>query len=463
VTRRHVLAAAAGAAGAVMAAATPAHAHGVGGRGDLPLPLWQFLYAAGAALVVSFFALRLLWPSPRLGAASGGRPLPGPVDRCTAALTVVLRVLGVGLWALTLVAAWAGTTNSAENLAPVLVYVLLWVGVQGLSAIFGDVWRALSPFDTIAAVAHWIRERRWPGPARELPDDGSLARSHWLAAAGVLGFTWLELAYHSPAEPRVLAIVITGYSAVMLGGAVRYGRDWLRTGDAFAVLFGLIALIAPFHRGADGRLRVRLPFTGLATMRARGGTIALVTIMLGSTGFDGVSRTRWWQDVLGETSGWGRTATNTFGMLWIVGIVLAAYFAASMASAFIAGTDRDAAPRNFAASLVPIGLGYAIAHYFSLFVIEGQSAIALVSDPLGRDWDLFGTATRAVDLTIVSATTIAWVQVAAIVVGHVAGVVIAHDRAVEELPHRVATRSQYPMLAVMVAYTVGGLALLLGA
>jgi hypothetical protein len=134
-----------------------------------------------------------------------------------------------------------------------------------------------------------------------------------------------------------------------------------------------------------------------------------------------------------------------------------------MAAASLGGTDRRDAPRRFVASLVPIALAYAVAHYFSLFMIEGQSAIALVSDPFGRGWDLFGTATHVVDLAIVSTATIAWVQVAAIVIGHVAGVVVAHDLAVEDMPQRTAVRSQYPMLLVMIAYTVGGLALLLGA
>ena len=155
---------------------------------------------------------------------------------------------------------------------------------------------------------------------------------------------------------------------------------------------------------------------------------------------------------------------NTLGLVWIVGIVTAVYVGAAMGSAYLGGlADRSAAPMRYIASLVPIALAYAIAHYFSLFMIEGQSAIALISDPFGRGWDLFGTATNVVDLAIVSTHTIAWVQVGAIVIGHVAGVVVAHDFAVEDLPVRRAIRSQYAMLAVMITYTIGGLALLLGA
>lgn len=116
----------------------------------------------------------------------------------------------------------------------------------------------------------------------------------------------------------------------------------------------------------------------------------------------------------------------------------------------------------FVGSLVPIALGYAVAHYFSLLVFDGQNFVALASDPFARGWDLFGTINNTVDYRVVSTRTIAYVQVASIVVGHVCGVVAAHDRAVEVLPPRDAVRSQYPLLAVMIAYTVGGLLLLLG-
>jgi hypothetical protein len=111
--------------------------------------------------------------------------------------------------------------------------------------------------------------------------------------------------------------------------------------------------------------------------------------------------------------------------------------------------------------LVPIAAAYLVAHYFSLFVIQGQFIITLASDPFGRGWDLFGTIDFAPNLAIVSPNMVWYVQVGALVVGHVAGLAIAHDRAVTVFEdRRAALRSQYPMLALMVLYTVGGLWLL---
>jgi hypothetical protein len=107
---------------------------------------------------------------------------------------------------------------------------------------------------------------------------------------------------------------------------------------------------------------------------------------------------------------------------------------------------------------VPIAAAYLVAHYFSLFLIQGQFIITLASDPFGRGWDLFGTVGFAPNLAIVAPDTVWYVQVTALVVGHVAGLAIAHDRAVAIFENRrAALRSQYPMLALMVLYTVGGL------
>ena len=459
-TRRRLAAALAAAGSLVLLGASPAAAHGVGGRRDLPVPLWQFLYAGFFALVISFILLRLSWSSPRLAAAATGRVLGRAADGLLVALEVIVRVLGLVLFALTISAAWIGDTNSRNNIAPVMVYVLLWVGLQIISALCGNAWAALSPFDTIAAITSRVRSRHRQ-PMTEHADDGTFVWSHWPATIGVIGFVWLELCYHSQAEPRVLARVITAYSMVVLAMAARYGRRWLRTGEAFAVLFGLLARIAPFFRDPAGRVRVRPPFSGLGEFTARRGSVMLVATMLGSTGFDGVQRTRWWADVQGDTTGWDRTWLATFGLLWIIGIVAAAFVAAAMAVGRIGRTDTSLAPQRYVHSLIPIVFGYSIAHYFTLLIIEGQSMIPLFSNPYGKDWNLFGTADYVINIEPLSPQTVAWVQVIAIVGGHIAGVVVAHDRAVEEHPHRLAARTQIPMLVVMIAFTLGGLTLLL--
>jgi hypothetical protein len=459
--RRAVLAAAAvpTALASLVVVAAPAAAHGVGGRRDLPVPLWQFLYASFFALVISFLLLRASWTTPRFARAATGRALGRPVDRATSVLAIALRALGLVLFVVTITAAWFGDTRSTNNIAPVMVYVALWVGMQALAAIVGGVWSALSPYDTIALLVDRVRGR---GDTEAQPGDArSFAWSHWPAALGVFGFVWLELCYYDNGNPRRLGLFMTLYSVAIIAGSFRYGRAWLRTGETFAALFGLLAAMAPFSRDDTGTVRVRAPFTGLAQVTARRGTVALVVIMLGGTAFDGVQRTQWWTDVQGTAVGWDRTVLATMGLTWTIVIVAVAYVLAATAAGRIGALAPNDGPQRYIASLVPIVFGYTVAHYFTYLLIEGQALIPLLSNPYGQNWNLFGTVEYVIDLEPVTPRTVSWVQVLSIVGGHVAGVVAAHDRAVEVHDHALATRTQLPMLAVMIAFTLGGLTLLL--
>lgn len=424
-------------------------AHGIGGRSDLPVPTWLAAYGAGAAVAVSFAALLVLWPRPRLAAAAAGAALPGAVQRLAGPVAAALRVAGVVLFAVVVTAALFGTGDAAANVAPVAVYVVFWVGLLLASAVVGNLWAAMSPFVALA---------------RLLPDRRPVAADpgHWAAAALVASFAWLELCWHDPADPRAVATWLVAYTLAVVAGVLAFGRAWARTGEGFAALFGLLGHLAPLHRGDDGRLRLRPPLAGLAAVRPRPGTPALVLVALGSTSFDGVQRTAWWTDVARGRQGGSLTLVNTLGMAAVIGVVALAWWLATAAAARIAGRPVGEVGRAFVLSLVPIVLAYAVAHYFSLLWFESRNALALASDPYGRGWDLFGTVGTGPDYRSLSTGTIAAVQVVAIVAGHVAGVVAAHDRAVELFPGRLAARTQWPLLAVMIAYTVGGLALLLG-
>ena len=449
---------------ALVATAAPASAHGVGGRGDLPLPLWQFTWGAAFAVLISFAALGLLWTRPRLRRASTGRELPRSVDRALWYLAVPGRILALALALVTVGAALFGDQSPAANLSPVAVYVVFWVGLQVVSAVLGDVWRAISPFDTIAAIAARVRAAIVggppPGPA---PEQAPAGETLWPAAAGLAGFAWLELAYHDPSSPRIIGIAAVVYTAAVLGVCARRGRAWLRAGEGFGVLFGLLAHLSPFYRDERGRLRARVPFSGLAALEARRGTVAVVMVVLGSTTFDGLGRTRFWGDVVADRTGWDLTAMNTVGLLWTIGLVWLGYLAATRLTARLTDEEPGTLADTYVGSLIPIVLAYTIAHYFSLVVFEGQTFVFHLSDPFGQGWDLFGTSSWEINFLLVSVGAIAWVQALSIVAGHVVGVTAAHDRSVERFSPTQAVRSQYPMLALMVAYTVVGLTLLLGA
>jgi hypothetical protein len=446
-------------------------AHGIGGVRDLPVPESFFFTTAAIVLVVSFILLGALWRRPLLESHARGRLLPRTLSAVVLSrpLRIVLQSISVGILVLTLATALFGTTIELLNFAPTFVYVIFWLGLPLLSATLGNVWSVLSPWRAIADATVWAFEQGGREVRPVLEWTGRWGR--YPAAGALFAFVALELAHPRPSYPRTLAIAIALYSYWALAGMAVYGRDaWTRGGEGFAVAFELLSRIAPLAV-RDGRVVVRWPFTGLGGAEQVPGTLVFVAVMLGSTSFDGFARTSTWQNLLGnvraELAGSSlrvvdlvTTLVNVTALATFVLLVVLTYLTAVSAAQSLVRFERPLVP-DFVLSLVPIAAAYLVAHYFSLFLIQGQFIITLASDPFGRGWDLFGTVDFAPNLAIVSPETVWYVQVASLVVGHVAGLAVAHDRAVALFDdRRVALRSQYPMLALMVLYTVGGLWLL---
>jgi hypothetical protein len=447
--------------------------HAIGGIRDLPIPLWLFYYGGAIVLVLSFVALGVLWPRPRLEGAEGGRPLPEGLQRIllSTALKVVAGGASLGLLIVLFLGSLVGEPSAGQNLAPTFVFVIFWVGMVVAVVVLGNVYAVLNPWRAGADLVAWFwREAGWSwSSGLSYPERLGC----WPAAVLLFAFTALELAYTEPANPRALALAIFLYSWVTWVGMTIFGRDvWLRNGEAFSVYFGLLGRIAPFgRRPSDGRLVVRPPLSALTVRDFPPGALAFVAVMLGSVAFDGFSRTsRWleWRFRLEEPHVLDSpnladllvTLFNLAGLIAFVLLVALAYLAAVQAARMVGKTGRSLA-YDFLGSLVPIALAYNLAHYFSLLLIQGQVGITLMSDPFGYGWDLFGTANYVADPTVISPNMVWYVQVAALVIGHVSGLVLAHDRAVALFDSpRTAIRTQYAMLALMVVYTVGGLWLL---
>ena len=444
-------------------------AHGIGGVQDLPVPTWLFFWGGAVVLVVSFIALGALWRSPRLAAAAVGRALPDIIGRAVLGpVRIAVQVISVAMFALVLVSAIAGTSDAFRNLAPTWIYVVFWLGVPLLSFLFGDVWRALSPWRALADAFVWIWERsgRTAKPLAVYPERlGRYPRS--VGAALLRGARALLLGPVEPARTRVR------HRALLLRDSLRDGH--VRTHDLDRTRGGVRDPVR--LRGADGAADAATAASacaavhGLADVELVPGSAFFLAVALGSVGFDGFGRTTTWQDLIARVEGpyvIDRpglaealvTAVDLAGLFLAVAFVGLAYFGACTLARSMVNAPRPLV-REFVLSLVPIAFVYEVAHYFSLFVLQGQYAVPLLSDPLGKGWDLFGTAGVTPDLAVLSPNTIWYVQASALVLGHVVGLTVAHDRAVTIFRDRDdALRSQYAMLALMVLYTIGGLWLL---
>jgi hypothetical protein len=443
----------------VLATAAPAFAHGpLAGRRDLGVPLWLVVFGAAAALIISFVALSALWTEPRFE----NRPLPRARQSwiqsvlTNRALEWAIRIAMLVVF-LVVAMASARRAGPLETIGPIVIYAWFWVGLAIAHALLGNLWATLSPFDTIGRLVGFDDEQGSSGR----PYPSSWGR--WPAAILLFGFVWVELVDPFGSFPGHLGILIMLYTLIQMAGMQRYGRRaWLENGEAFGVYFGLIAAMAPLTRDPNGYVVARPFLAGLAQVSPRPGLLPVIMVALGSTTFDGFSRSRLWTDATAELTALARTAASTAGLLAVIGIVTLAYVVAMrMAAGVVEGAWRPFAVR-FSPSLVPIVLAYVVAHYFSFLVLEGQLGLLHLSDPFGLGWDLFGTSDWVINLALLSPTAIWYVQVAAIVIGHVGGVVLAHDRAIALYERGDAVRTQYALLAVMVLFTASGLLILSG-
>jgi hypothetical protein len=456
---------------ALIAPAT-AGAHGIGGIRDLPVPGWLFLIGGATVLVVSFVALGALWRTPKLK-EDAGDPAPPMLQRVllSAWTRRVVQTLSLGLFVVIWSAAAFGSDRASENLAPTFIYVVFWVGMVLVCIVLGNVWTVLNPWRAAADLVAWIGARLgWSREPRPYPERLGI----WPAAVLLCSFTVLELVWADPAVPQTLAEATLVYSVCTWMGMLVYGRKaWLANGDGFTVFYSFLSRAALFgtRQRPDGRreIIVRKPLSALAHVERRPGAVAFFAVMLGTVAFDGLSRSTWWLTRLydvethfasAKDAEHAVEAVNLSGLVLAVVLVATLYTLAVKAAEGVVGEQVDFRG-VFVCSLVPIAIVYALSHYFSLLVIQGQFAIPLVSDPYGKGWDLFGTSSFEPNLAILTPNLVWYVQVSVLVLGHVAGLIVAHDRAVALSPSpRIALRTQYAMLTLMVLFTVGGMWLL---
>jgi hypothetical protein len=438
-------------------------AHGLSGRADLPIPQYLFTWGAAGILVVSFVSLARLWRTPRLEGYAV-RPLPRPVSRVltSRATEIACGAFGVFMLGVLVWAGFTGVQTAVENIVPTFVYVIFWVGLVFASVVFGDVFRAFNPWRAIGRAVSWAASRVGGGRLLAEPPPYPDWLGRWPAAAGLVGFVWLELASPSGVEPKTLAAAALVYSALTFLGMGLFGVEtWCSRGEAFSVYFGLFARLSVFERRGD-EVVLRPPLAGLTTLEPYRGTVALLAVMIGTVTFDGFQETNAWSEVGPRIAEWlnsiGLSAALADELTAGLGIFLAIAVIGGFYALGIAGARRvgggEGLALAFVHALVPIALVYIASHYLTFLLFQGQAMGYLLSNPLGEGWDLFGTADWTIDYGLIGATVTWYIQVAFVVAGHVSGLALAHDRAlILYRDPETATRSQAFALIVMVGFT----------
>jgi hypothetical protein len=471
-------------------AARPALAHGFEGRVDLPVPLWLYLYGSAAAVLLSFVVIGLF-----VGKEHAPHRYPRfdllavrPFRAVFAARPFLLgvRLASVALFLLVVFAGLFGSQSPGNNFAPTFVWITWWVGFSFFVGLVGNLWPPVNPWKILFEWADGLIKRLGIEDGLELNEPYPKGWGVWPALGLFFVFVWVELVFEGSATPLNIALFALLYSVATWCSMVLFGKEtWLRRGEVFSVFFGVLGRFAPTEvrvtdpelcrecgrRVEDGgcvncyecfaradpksrELNLRPPAVGLARPEEpTAGLLAFVVFMLSAVTYDGLMGTPLWA----EAQKLPIPAADTVGLLAVplaFGILYLGFVKLSqLLGGGTVGFWRLATAYVF--SLVPIAFAYQIAHYYTLLLFNGQMIFLQISDPFGWGWDLFGTAGYQLNNAVVGAAFVWYSQVALIVAGHVLAVYLAHAIALRSIgdPKR-ALRSQYPMVALMVFYTV---------
>ena len=409
-------------------------AHALNGTYESRLPLAVYLVGAATTVALSFVFVITRDVRAALPPVHASGSLPPALIR------LGLRAIGLVGWAWIIAQGIVGGSSDGD-VATLFLWVYGWVGLAILSAIVGPVWHFLDPFSTLHDLGAWVLERL--GVRGWDPADYPASLGRWPATIGFAGFVWLELVAF--AGPSTLFVVLVGYTALTLAMMAQFGRDeWRSKGETFTVWFRLLGRLAMFAlTDEDGRVRRRSFGSGLLEPGWTWADVTLVALGVGSILFDGLSQTQIFFDLFGAPGILGETVL----LLGFLGIVIGA----------AAGVARTIGLAATGAGLLPIALGYLIAHYLTYLMIDGQRILVAISDPFQRGWDLFGTAFYQPSGALLPPGLVWTVQLAAVVGGHMLGAwgghVVAAAGAPPELDAGGLRLRQLPLAVVMVGLT----------
>ncbi len=430
----------------VLALPSVAQAHSISGRIDSPLPFAAYILGAAIAVAASFVIVAVGDTRPR---SSGPTPVPRTVPLW---LRTTLRLVGLVAWVWILLQALAGGTSDAD-VAFLFLWVYGWVGLPLLSAFVGPVWSWLDPFSTLYDIIAWAGRRL--GMHGVTPQPWPTRLGIWPAVVGFAFFIWLELVA-LVLQGRGLSMVLVGYTIITLLGMAQFGRDaWRANAETFGVWFGIVGRLAPYALDGSpeaGRV-IRRPFAqGLLNARWTTAAVVMVALGTGSIIYDGLSQTQLFFDLFSRPP-------------LPVATLLLALFLGGLAGLVLL-VARWTGLAAVGAGVLPVALGYLVAHYLSYLLADGQRIIVAISDPFQQGWDLFGTAFFEPSLDWIPPSALWSIQVGAVVVGHIVGAWAGHavaarqrgsehgrGRAARAQQRRADLRAQLPLAVLMVVLT----------
>ena len=308
----------------------PAYAHGFGERTELPVPLGYFFIGAGLAVALSFVFISVLvkvsteasyWRFNLIGSGWSRATLTSPL------VLLPVKLLSVFLLGLVIATGFGGGSDPLINFSPTFVWVVWWVGMAIAGALVGNIWALTNPWKILFAWAESLYRLIRPGRELSLGREYPAKYGIWPALVLFALYTWVQDAYPNSDVPAQIAIMVVVYSVITLGGMAIFGKhQWLKKGEAFSVVFGLLSRFSVtevrvtdrdacqtcstecqdlegecvdcyecFERAKTREINLRPFAIGLGRNEpVTNDVLALVVLMLATVTFDGFSATSAW-------------------------------------------------------------------------------------------------------------------------------------------------------------------------
>ena len=397
--------------------------HGVVNVGDLPIPFDIVLNSSALVVLITFVYLKVSWKesiiTPRQEVFNDKQSFIGKLF----GIIILFLLVAPGIF---------GNESSKTSIAPLILWVFLWIGVPVLGLLFGDIYSKFNPLNLFSLKS-------------DKPE------SVYFACILFIGLTWFELVWRKPGNPLNIAIVlITLFICVNL---LRYFlKKSLIEVDPLLLLHYLYSKLKLFN----SRPYFRSLLDNIGNLAKLRGIEYFVLLMIGTVTYDGLRETTFWYNQFGSRTDDMGFSTMMF-LIMNLGTILFYRFACFFAIK-VGGSDLELnhVSNLFGHTMLPIAFAYHVTHYLTLLLFESQTFFYRFNDPIGIGMNILNVEEPTINYFI--EPLVIWgIQVAVTLLGHMLSVVLAHDLAVKLFGHQQSDKTQYIFLFITVALTLQAL------
>ena len=397
--------------------------HGIINVGDLPIPFNMVLNAAVLTVVVTFVFLKVSWKESIL---TSEEKLFSTKQSPTG------RLLGLLVLILLIVPGLVNNEVAKVSIAPLVLWVFLWIGVPVLGLMFGDLYAKFNPLSII------------------VNQEGD-SKNVYVASFLFICLTWFELVWTKPGNPRHIGIVFV-LLIVVVSLIQRFYKKTIIEVDPLLVLHHLYSKMRVAHKAPIFRNLLN----NLSNLAQLKGMEYFILLMIGTVTYDGLRETTFWFNLFGTRS--SEISFSTIAFLSMNLIVIIFYRFACYYAIRVSGENYNLneISLKFGHTMLPIAFAYHVTHYLGLLLFESQTLLYRLNDPLGFGWNLFNAQETTVNYFL--EPIVLWtIMVIVTLAGHMLSVVLAHDLSVKIFGHQKSDKTQYIFLFITVALTLQAL------